>query len=108
MIINDTYESHPVYKEWTLDKKSIFAEDKLRVKKIFEDTFGGFEGCNQVELYCKPNHLDMRRLFDRNLIRWVSKEENYGKTKVILLAYAGHGENDHRGTNAVLDFISKQ
>ena len=81
--------------------------DKLRVQKIFEDTFGGFEGCNQVELYYRPNHLDMRRLFDRNLNRWVSAEENEDKTKVILLAYAGHGENDHRGTSAVLDFVGK-
>ena len=49
----------------------------------------------------------MRRLFDRNLNRWVSAEENEDKTKVILLAYAGHGENDHRGTSAVLDFVGK-
>ena len=27
-----------------------FANDKRKVKEIFRKTFGGFEGCNEVEL----------------------------------------------------------
>ena len=70
MVYNDTYNEHPVYSDpskWTEEMKKIFAEDKIKVKKIFEDTFGGFEGCDEVEVYEKPNHLEFRRLFERNL-----------------------------------------
>ena len=69
-------------------------------------SFGGFVGCDEVDVYCRPNFIEFRNIFHKDLTQFALSEPS--KTKVILFAYAGHGCSDAGGTYATLDTAEKK
>ena len=82
-----------------------YAETKKRIKDNFVNTFAGFVGCDEVDVYCEPNFVEFRRLFHSDLTDFARSDDS--KTKVIIFAYAGHGCSDNKGTHAILNTATK-
>ena len=86
--------------------KQKYAETKRLIKNNFVSAFGGFVGCEQVDVFCRPSWMEFKNIFHKDMTQFALSDPSM--TKVILFAYAGHGCSDANGTYATLDTADKK
>ena len=108
VVYNPSYANHPKLmnpsRKWTPKKLEDYAQTKRQIKDNFVKAFKGFEGCEEVNVYCRPSYFELRELFDVSLTDFVRSDDS--KTKLIIFAYAGHGGTFDGTTQALLDAAS--